>query len=248
LIQVRKRLVTPAALISIRGIPELTDISNGRGLRLGAAACLSDVMAHAEVQEHYPVLVEAASSLGSPQIRNVATLGGNLGNASPCANMAPPLLVLDARLELRSPQGSREVPLQEFFLGPGETCLRSGEVVAAALVDPPSPGVRAGFWRKGRVQMDLAVASLAVLLELEEGVCRRARVAAGSVAPLPLRLREVERLLEGQEITEPLRVEAGRLAASSVRPITDVRGSEAYRRQLIDVFMRRALARLAGAE
>ncbi|MFQ5844440.1 MAG: FAD binding domain-containing protein, partial [Planctomycetota bacterium] len=184
--------------------------------------------------------------LGSPQIRNVATVGGNLCRAAPGADLAPPLLVHEARVRLRGAAGSRDLPLEEFMLGPGETCLGPGEVLGAVLLDPPPAGARTVFLKKGRVRMDLSLVSVAVLLELEGKRCRRARVAAGSVAPTPLRLRRVEALLEGRPITPAVAAEARAAAAAEVAPITDVRATESYRRRIAGVFVERALSRLLG--
>jgi carbon-monoxide dehydrogenase medium subunit len=205
-----------------------------------------ELVEHRALRERYPVLVEAALRLGSPQIRNVATVGGNLCNASPCADTATPLLVLEARVRLRGPAGERELPLEQLFLGAGETALAPGELLAEIVLLPPGPTARATFKKKGRVRMDLALASATVLVELDGAVCRRARVAAGSVAPTPLRLKEVEALLAGQALTADVLAAAGTAAAGAVSPISDVRCTAEYRRQLVAVYVKRALEELAA--
>jgi carbon-monoxide dehydrogenase medium subunit len=129
----------------------------------------------------------------------------------------------------------------ELFRGPKETTLGRGEILTAVLLDPPSPSARAVFLRKGRTKMDIATASVAVLLEMDRGVCKKARVAAGSVAPVPLRLTKVETLLEGNRLDDAV-IEAARATASSeVAPITDIRSTEEYRRHLVGVFVERAI-------
>ena len=249
LVQMRRnRDALPPALISLRSVAELTRIEDGERLRIGAAVPLTDVVAHPRVAQRYPALAEAIRSLGSRQIRNVATVGGNLCNASPCASTAPPLLVHEATLELRSTTGEREVPIDDFFHGPGETDLRPGEVLAAIVLDPPSPDARATFLGKGRVHVDLDVASVAVLVERDGARCTKARVAAGAVAPTPLRLLEVETLLEGSTLDDDVVARAAAKAAAAIAPLCDVRASDWYRRHLTGVLLKRALARLASAK
>jgi carbon-monoxide dehydrogenase medium subunit len=232
----------PRTLISLRSIPELEGIDvEGDGVRLGALALVADLLEHPAIAERYPVIKEACRLFASVQIRNAATVGGNLCNASPAADLAPPLLVHDAKVRLRRAGGAREMPLDEFFLGPGRTALAPGEILTDVLLDPPAPGTRTAFLRKTRVRMDIALASVAILVETEGDRCRKARLAAGSVAPTPLRLREVEALLEGKRITPELAVEAGALAARGLQPIDDVRTSAAYRRRIMGVYVKRGL-------
>ena len=236
----------PPALISLRSIPELATIEINGGARIGALATISDIIQHPELGHNYPVLKEAGKRLGSVQIRNVATIGGNLCNCSPSADMALPLLVLEAKVRLQSAKASREILLEEFFKGPGESCLFSDEVLTDILLDPPRQKAKAIFLKKGRVKMDLAIASLAVLLEMEGGKCRKVRIAAGSVAPIPLRLSKVETLLEGAAISKDLVSKAQQLAREIVSPITDVRATEEYRRQIVGVYVKRGLEKILG--
>lgn len=246
MVKIKKRLVKPAALISLRSIPQLAGIEIGKTIRIGAATTVTDLIEHPQLSALFPVLIQAANRLGSPQIRNVATIGGNLCNCSPCADTALPLLVLDARATMISPQGSREIPLAEFFKGPGESCLLPGEILADIILDKPAPGTKAVFMKKDRVRMDLSIASLALLLEMENDnrTCKKARAAAGSAAPTPLRLTRVEQLFESAEISEAIIAEAQQLAASSVSPITDIRAAESYRRRIISVYLGRAVREL----
>jgi carbon-monoxide dehydrogenase medium subunit len=248
LVRIRDGTERAPSLISLRNIPELRGIEVGEPTRIGAATPVADLVEHAALGETYPVLVEAARRIGSAQIRNAATIGGNLCNASPCADTAPPLLVLDARVRVEGPAGSREVPLEEFFVAPGETRLAPGEVLTHVLIDRPPPGARARFLKHGRVRMDLALVSVAALLATDEGRATRVRVAAGSVAPRPVRLHRVEELLEGEPVTSDLVAEAGALAREEIAPISDVRASAEYRRDLTEVLTRRALGSLAGEE
>jgi len=246
LVQIKNRELQPPTLISLRSIPELATIEINGGARIGALATISDIIQHHELGHSYPVLVEAAKRLGSVQIRNVATIGGNLCNCSPSADMALPLLVLEAKVRLQTAKASREIPLEEFFKGPGESCLSSDEILTDIILDHPQQNTKAMFLKKGRVKMDLAIASVAVLLEMEEERCRKARIAAGSVAPVPLRLYKVEALLEGTTISKKLLVEAQQLAMDSLSPITDIRATEEYRQQIVGVYVKRGLEKILG--
>ena len=246
LVQIKNRELQPPALISLRSIPELATIEINGGARIGALATISDIIQHNELGLNYPVLVEAARRLGSVQIRNVATVGGNLCNCSPSADMALPLLVLEAKVRLRTAKARREIQISEFFKGPGESCLSSDEILTDILLDPPHQKAKATFLKKGRVKMDLAIASLAVLLEMEGGKCRKARIAAGSVAPVPLRLYKVEALLEGNALSKDLVSKAQQLAREIVSPITDIRATEEYRRQIVRVYVKRGLEKILG--
>jgi len=246
IVQIKNRELQPRALISLRSIPELATIEvNGRA-RIGALATISEIIQHPELSHNCPVLKEAAKRLGSVQIRNVATIGGNLCNCSPSADMALPLLVLEAKVRVQTSKASREIPIEEFFIGPGESCLASDEILTDILLDPPHKNAKATFLKKGRVKMDLAIASLAVLLEMKGKRCLKARIAAGSVAPVPLRLSKVETLLEGTAISKDLVSKAQQLAREIVSPITDVRATEAYRRHVIGIYIKRGLEKTLG--
>ena len=246
IVQIKNRELQPSALISLRSIPELATIEINGGARIGALATISDLIQHLELGNNYPVLIEAAKRLGSVQIRNVATIGGNLCNCSPSADMALPLLVLEAKIRLQAAKTSREIPLSEFFKGPGKSCLSSDEILTDILLDPPPQKAKATFLKKGRVKMDLAIASMAVLVEIEGGRCRKARIAAGSVAPIPLRLSKVETLLESNAISRDLVSKAQQLARDIVSPITDVRATEEYRRHIVGVYVKRGLEKVFG--
>jgi aerobic carbon-monoxide dehydrogenase medium subunit len=241
MVKIRKHLLNPDALISLRGIDTLKNIKGGKVIRIGAGTTITEITENAQLQKAVPVLVEAAKRIGSAQIRNVATIGGNIGNCSPCADTATALLVLEARAVLRSPKDTREIPVQDFFTGPGVSCLSANEILVELRIDKPSAKTKAIFMKKGRVQMDLALASVSVLLEMDGKICRKARIAAGSVAPVPLRLTKVEQLLENTEITEEKILEAQRLAMESVSPISDVRSTADYRRQIVGVYVKNAI-------
>lgn len=236
----------PAALVSLRGLRELARIDVGEATRIGALATLEDIRRHPAVRERHPALAEALGAMGSAQIRNAATLAGNLCNASPCADGAPPLLVLDARLQIVGGAGARSVAARDFFRGPRQTCLAPGEVLTAIELGPPPPGARSVFFKKGRVRMDLAVVNYAALLVMDGEVCRDVRLCAGAVAPVPLRLDAAEGVLRGARLTPELVERAAEAAMEAVSPITDLRATADYRRRLVGVFTRRAVGALLG--
>ena len=247
LVRIKNRELSPPVLVSVRNLPELSGIEVGPTTRIGAGTTITDLIEHADLAARFPVLIEGAKHLGSTQIRNVGTIGGNLANASPCSDTALPLLVHEARVELARADGSqREVPLADFFTGPKQTCIGPGEIMTAVLIDEPAAGTRTAFRKKGRVKMDIATASVAVLLELDGAKCARARIAAGSVAPTPVRLPAVEQLLEGATLDAVKIAEAREAAEAAVSPITDVRSTAEYRRQIVGVYVERSLAQLLG--
>ena len=245
MVDIRSGKKRPSCVISLRNVPELNGVREDGSTTIGATTLVNELLENPRLGA-YPALVEAAQRLGSVQIRNQATVGGNLCNASPCADLAPPLLVYDARVRLETSTENREIPLEAFFNAPGETCLSEGEIVTAVRVDPPSPKARATFMKKGRVAMDLSQVSVAALLVLEGERCVHARVAAGSVAPRPLRLVAVEQLLSGQRVTTELFGKARALAEQEVSPISDLRATAEYRRHMTGVFVERALVKLSA--
>lgn len=249
MVKIKNREAAPSTLISLRSVPELQGIDARGAVRIGAMTSISDLISNEILRSRYPVLVQAARRLGSAQIRNVATLGGNLCNCSPCADTATPLLVLEARAVLQNPRSTREIPLFEFFKQPGETCMASDEILVQVLIPAfnaarKGSGVRATFFKHGRVKMDLAVASLSALIQTEGDKVTKARLAAGSVAPVPLRLTKVEELLEEKALSGKLIADAVGLAEESVAPISDIRSTADYRRHMVGVFTRRALESL----
>lgn len=246
-IRVRDGEVRTTALVSLRNIPEISGIElDGGGAAIGAATPIADIAGHAGLGERFPALVQAARRVGGPAIRNAGTVGGNLCNASPCADTALPLLVLDARLRIESARGRREIPLAGLFKGPRATTLAPEEVVTHVLVPAQPPKAKSVFLKKGRVSMDLAVASVAVLLELDGEACGAARIAAGSVAPTPIRLPGAEAILSGARLTDDVIARAAEAAMEGVSPITDVRSTAGYRRQIVGVFTKRAVFGLLG--
>lgn len=179
--------------------------------------------------------------VANPQIRNVATIGGNLCNAAPSADGAPPLMVMEAVLTIAGPNGARDVPISEFFQGPGQHCMAPDEVLTAITIPEMPQHIGMAFLKSGRVSQDIALANVAVFVQMEGDVCKKCRVSAGAVGPVPMKLQGVEAFVEGKEITPELLLEIQDKAAGEVTPITDVRSTEIYRRTVTGVMVKRAL-------
>lgn len=253
---IKTNLVHPRLLVYILGIEELKKLSwNGRAggadaggagngdgtLSIGAAVRLADLEYDLKVAEAFPALVEAVRVIGGTQIRNMATLSGNLANASPGADTPPVLLVLGAQVEIAGPGGTRRLALEGFFTGPKRTVLEPGEMLRAVLVPRPPAASGAAFRRLGRVSLDIAKINCAAWLARDGERIATARVAFGSVAPTPVRAPGVEAALVGQKGGETLFRQAAELAGADIAPITDVRSTDAYRRQVAAVLLREAL-------
>jgi xanthine dehydrogenase FAD-binding subunit len=233
-------------LINIGHVAGLRGVSReGSSIRIGALTTLTDILESALLKEHAPVLVAAADCFASGQVRNTATLGGNLCNASPAGDMAIPLLLLDAEVELHS-DAPRRVPLSDFFLGPGKTCLKPTEILTHIRFDVPPDSFRARFVKFGtRPALDIAVVSVGVAGRTEGGVFGVTRVAFGAVAPTPVRGAKTEAFLEGRLLNEDTIAAAAAIAQEEVSPISDVRGSAWYRRELIRTLTKRVLTDVA---
>ncbi len=239
----------PRVLLDLKAIEELrgSSIVNG-AISIGACTTISDLVADPLIQTHAPLLVQAARSIACPQIRNRASLGGNLCNASPAADTAVPLLLLDAVCDVASlgEEGVsvREVPLSEFFQGPGSTGLEPAELVLYVRFFPQPPGSFAAWEKFGtRPAMEIAMASIGILLTMEKGALTHVRVGYGSVAPVPTRGRSVEDLLKGQTLTSSLIEKCETAARSEIAPISDQRADAWYRREIVGILLRRMLAR-----
>ena len=241
----------PERLVSLLRLAELRGVrSEGGGTTCGPLATMSELAADARLAGAFGALTDGAAAVGSPQVRNRATLGGNLCNARPCADTAPPAVVLDAVLVLESRRGKRDVPAREFFTGPGQTVLRAGELLTAVRLPAP-PGACGSAARKLGVRRayEIAIVSAAAWVALDGERVREARVAFGSAAPVPLRVDDLG--LTGRAPDEAALREAARAAAAQTRPIDDFRASAAYRRQAAEVLafrvLERAVARARGA-
>jgi len=234
-------------LMNIRRIDGLSgiDVTNDK-VRIGALTTVSEIKKDPLLNEFAPVLVETANRFASDQIRNAASLGGNICNASPAGDMIIPLLVLDAGVELASwldgAVHTRLVPLDEFFMAPGKTVMRAHELLTAILFEKPAATFIARFRKSGpRPALEIATVSIGVGGRLENGLFKNVRVAMGAVAPTPLRARRVEATLEGKPLDADGIKAAMTSAGEDATPIDDVRASAWYRDHLVRVFTQEVL-------
>lgn len=249
LLKMKDGVLKPTALIDIKRVPELKGLSYDarRGLRLGALTTLREVTRSEAVRAHYPALAEAAYLMASEQIRSFATVGGNLCNAAPSADLAPPLIALDAEALLSAADSERTLPLAQFFLGPGQTALQPGELLREIRVPPPT-GRTTYLKHAARAFMDIAVVGVALRLVVANERCQSARIALGAVAPVPLRARDAEAFITGRSLTAGNIDRTAELAAAACSPIDDVRSSGWYRRRMVGVLTRRGLHALNEAD
>lgn len=236
--------VAPKAIVNIKRLPELRGISNLQSLiSIGALTTLEELRRSSLIREHFPALAQAANTMASVQIRNLATAGGNLCNAAPSADLAPILIALKAVAVISGSSGARRIPLDEFFIGPGQTVLAPVELLFSIEVPPPD-GRSLYLKRAPRQHMDIAVVGVGLSLRLEDGRCESARVVLGAVAPIPLRARRAEAELTGGRLTTERISRAAKLAAQEAKPIDDVRSSAWYRLRMVEVLTRRGLTDL----
>jgi len=239
------------ALLDIKQIPELRAIrQEDGGLCFGAAVTTRAIARSPLVQERFPLFSRSLKMLGSMQIGNRATLGGNLANASPSADSAPSLLALEASVKLAGPKGERLVPLENFFVGPGETVINRELLTGVYVPSAPAQG-RGFFYKLGPrgAPEDICIVSVALFAvpDAARTSWKEVRIALGAVAPTPIRARHAEQALRGQLIGGKATADAARLAAEKdSRPISDIRGSSSYRRAMVRLLVARALDHLAG--
>jgi aerobic carbon-monoxide dehydrogenase medium subunit len=244
-ILMKQRLVRPELVISLRRLPELQRLAADNGaLHIGATVTHRAMETDAAVRERWPLLADTFRHVATVRIRNMATVGGGIVHGDPNQDPPPALIALDARVRLRSSEGEREVPMQEFFLDYYETDVRPGEVLTEIVV-PAQPAKAGWAYTKflPRTADDYATVSVACLLTLEDGTnrCQEARVALGSAGTTPLRADAVEAALRGQDLTPERLREAAQQVESRVEPISDFRGSSDYKREMAVVWTRRAL-------
>jgi aerobic carbon-monoxide dehydrogenase medium subunit len=250
--QLKNGMLKPAWVIDLSGVERVRALrAETNGLRIGAAVTARTLERDAAAQKTYTSLAESGALVGSVQVRNLATLGGNLCNAAPSADMAPPLLALDAEAVIAGPKGERRLPFTDFFTGVRSTVLGVDEILLEIFV--PAPKARSGghyLRHTPRRELDIAVVGVASQLTLSNGTCAKARIALAAVAPVPLRARAAEQALEGKPVTPETIERAAELAVEAAKPISDQRGSADYRRHLVRVLTRRtlrtALARAGG--
>jgi len=234
----------PDKLVYIAHLPELNGIKDaGDYIVIGAVTKLQSIVDNELLRKFAPVLPEAVNEMASWQIRNIATIGGNLGNASPAADTAPPLYVLDAKVVIKGLGTERVMPVKEFFVGPKKNALRKGELIQAIIVPKVAgEGVGMSYVKIGRRQaFTLSIVSVATLVKVEGNEIVDARVALNAVAPTPVRAPHVEEALKGSKATAEAVMKAAEEVLKDISPISDVRASKEYRRLLSVALTRESL-------
>jgi aerobic carbon-monoxide dehydrogenase medium subunit len=247
MLQMRYKQIRPEYVVDITRIPGLDYIAfdDQQGLRIGALTTIRALETSGGIQQKYPIVSQAASQLGSVAIRNVATLGGNLCNALPSAETSQVLVALSAQVRTIGPSGERTSPLEDFFIGVGQTVLQPDELLLEILVPGLAPHTSGIYIKHSpRGPIDLAIVNIAVLLTMEpdQKVCKDARIVLGAVAPTPLRAVKAENVLKGQEIHKALIDRAAQVASDEAHPRKgSIRGSFQYKKEMVRVLTARAI-------
>jgi CO/xanthine dehydrogenase FAD-binding subunit len=246
IVQVREDKRRVDLMIDVKRIPELMELhfDPGRGLTLGASVPCQRLCENPELVRAYPGLIDAAELIGGKQIQNRASFGGNLCNSSPAADSIPALIAHSAVCRIAGPEGKRDVPVEDFCVGPGKNVLKASEMLVSFFIPAAPARFGANYLRFiPRNEMDIAVVGCGASVELNQD-CRkflRARIALGAVAPTPLLVESAAAALQNQEVGEQAIERAAAAAQEAARPISDMRGTAEYRRHLVGVLTKRAL-------
>lgn len=242
LLAMKKRSVTPSHLINLKTIPDLSGIRADReGVTIGPLTTIAEIERSAVIRQSYTALWDAALVMASPQVRTLATIGGNIVSAVPSADTAPPLMVLSAQARITGLGGERSCPVEELFAGPSACALAATDILTGIRI-PASKGKGTYLKSMRRAALDLALAGVAAYLVFDGGrICTDVKIALGAVAPTPIRAAAAEKVVLGKVLTEELSAEAGKVSATICKPISDVRTTEEYRRNLVEVLTKRAL-------
>jgi CO/xanthine dehydrogenase FAD-binding subunit len=243
---IRRGVVSPLNVVDVKNIPELNvlEVTDKGILHIGAAVPFEKILAFPGLLPDFALLAQACAVVGSVQIRNRGSMGGNICNAAPSADSAPVLMCLDARLKITSSKKTRTVNINRFFTGPGKTVIEPDELLVSIEVPKPSsPYVGCYMRHTLREEMDITVAGVSAFITASPGgkTIKEARIVLGAVAPTPLRASAAEALLKGKTLTAELIDEVAETAAQEAKPISDVRASADYRRELLRVLVRRTL-------
>jgi carbon-monoxide dehydrogenase medium subunit len=250
LVMLRNKLIDPKILLDLESIGELRGLQRqSSGVSIGAMTTFFDLLSSTDVQSAVPVLGQAAAKVGSTAIRNLGTIGGNLCHNEPGADLPPALLVLNASVELRSRKATRKVTLTEFFRGFFETAVAPEEILSRVEIPILPQGARGAYIKHAISPEDLAIAGVAVMLVPDENkadAVRELRIGLGGVAPVPLRAAKAESALKGKDLTDDAIRTAAEIAASEAEPMSDPHASADYRRKIVKVLVRRAIAVAMG--
>jgi carbon-monoxide dehydrogenase medium subunit len=246
IVQMKRKIKTPTCVINLKGISELNGImfSQEKGLFVGPLVTHYTLGEHPVIFEKYSLLAEAARLVGTHQIRERGTLGGNICNGSPAADTIPPLLCLEAKLKLQKSGKETITPIEDFFEGPQKTKLEPDEILTEIQLPPLERHTGGAYVKLGvRKSLEIAVVGVAALVTLDKDkkICLKAKIALASVAPIPLLCQKAEAILLRKEMGEPIINQAAKSAQEEAAPITDVRGTAKYRREMIYIVAKRAL-------
>lgn len=246
IVQMRHGVKKPGVIVNLKYIDELNKINLcSSGARIGSLVKISELACHEKIIKNWPAFSSGADKIGTPQVRNLATVGGNICNSSPCADTVPGLIVSDAIAVITNGKESREVLIADFFTAPGKNCMQTGEILSEIILPFLPEGTKQAFAKLGpRKAADIAVINMAISLSFNGNKCEKARIALGSVAPTPLRAKEAEEMLTGSESSSLDIDKIAFLIASAAKPIDDIRGSANYRKDMLEATAKELLADL----
>ena len=249
LVSMKKRITTPKYIIGMKHIPNLNhiDYTDTAGVSIGALATLRDIETSPIIRDRLRILNDTAGKMASPAIRNMATIGGNLCNAAPSADTAPPLIALGAQAKFMRTKGERTIMLESFFTGPGKSALFVDEVLVNIYVPNPPSHTASTYLKLQRTAVDIAVVGVAVVatMDSEHKAISDVKIVLGAVAPTPIRAHKTEEMMRGKDLKEGRWIEkAAQTAAEEAKPITDVRASAEYRREMVKVLLRHAIKQI----
>ena len=241
--KMRKRQIQPKCLVSIQRIPGIDYIASdgAEGLRIGALTSLRSIELSPTIRKDYELLHEAIHQIASIQVKNMGTAVGNLCVATPASDIALPLLVLGAKLRIVGLTQERNVPIEKFFIGVGQTVLQPSEIVTEVLLPSPPAATGGAFLKLVRTATDVAKVNVAVTVTVTDGICQDVKIALGSVAPTPIRANKAEEALKGKKLDQETIAEAAETAAEETKPIDDIRSTAEYRKEVTKVLVRRAI-------
>ncbi|MBM4340347.1 MAG: xanthine dehydrogenase family protein subunit M [Deltaproteobacteria bacterium] len=238
LVRMKMGKVFPEVIINLTKIPALRYLIIEHGLRIGVLTTFRQIEKNELIQKQYTALYEAARAVTSTQIKIMGTLGGNLCHGSPAADSAPPLIAFGAVVKAFKGDQERNIPLENFFTGPRQTVLKQEDLMAEIQVPEPKARTGSAFVKLGRVSADLAKVSVAVVIEREQDVCKDCKIVMGSVAAIPYRAKVAEAILKGKKFTEGLVEKACLQASEEIKPITDLRSTAGYRKEVSKILVR----------
>jgi CO/xanthine dehydrogenase FAD-binding subunit len=244
LIKIKRKLLNVSAVIDTKKIKELNQITfdEKNGLVIGATVTLTAIETHPLIKEKYSAIAEAAAATANVQIRNMASVAGNLCNAAPSAENAPVLMAMGASVTVESSDNKRTIKLDEFFTGPGQNVLKQGELVKSINVPVPPKGSGTSYQHiSARGKVDISAVCVGAMLTMKGDICKDARIFLGAVAPTPMMAKNAQNILKGKKITEELLQTAGIEASKECKPITDMRASKEYRTLMVAVLTGRAI-------